>query len=51
MYIDPLYVLSTRAGKQYKHEMTDADHDELLKALLQSKAMVVGFSICSSENK
>lgn len=41
MYIDPPYVLSTRAGKQYKHEMTDADHEELLKALLQSKAKIM----------
>ena len=29
------------AGKQYKHEMTDADHEELLKALLQSKAKIM----------
>lgn len=41
MYIDPPYVLGTRAGKQYKHEMTDADHEELLKALLQSKAKIM----------
>lgn len=41
MYIDPPYVLSTRAGKQYKHEMTDADHEKLLKALLQSKAKIM----------
>ena len=31
MYIDPPYLLGTRAGKQYAHEMTDADHEELLK--------------------
>ena len=47
MYIDPPYVLSTRAGKQYKHEMTDADHDELLKALLQSKEKT-GFKLCGA---
>ena len=41
MYIDPPYVLGTRAGKQYKHEMTDAEHEELLKALLQSKAKIM----------
>lgn len=41
MYIDPPYVLGARAGKQYKHEMTDADHEELLKALLQSKAKIM----------
>lgn len=41
MYIDPPYVLGTRTGKQYKHEMTDADHEELLKLLLQSKAKIM----------
>lgn len=41
MYIDPPYLLDTRAGKQYKHEMTDADHEELLKVLLQSKAKIM----------
>lgn len=41
MYLDPPYLLGTRAGKQYKHEMTDADHEELLKAILQSKARVM----------
>lgn len=41
MYIDPPYVWGTRAGKQYKHEMTDADHEEMLKLLLQSKAKIM----------
>lgn len=41
MYIDPPYLLGTRAGKQYAHEMTDADHEELLKTLLQSKAKIM----------
>ena len=41
MYIDPPYLLGTRAGKQYKHEMTDADHEELLKKLLQNKAKIM----------
>lgn len=40
-WIDPPYVLGSRAGKQYKHEMTDADHEDLLKLLLQSKAKVM----------
>lgn len=31
MYVDPPYLLGKRAGKQYKHEMTDADHEVLLK--------------------
>lgn len=33
IYADPPYVLSTRAGKMYPHEMTDADHALLLNAL------------------
>lgn len=33
IYVDPPYVLSTRTGKQYKHEMTDEDHIALLEAL------------------
>lgn len=34
IYADPPYVLSTRSGKkQYRHEMTDADHMELLETL------------------
>lgn len=41
MYIDPPYLLGTRAGKQYKHEMTDEDHEEMLKELLQSKAKIM----------
>ena len=41
MYIDPPYLLDTRAGKQYKHEMLDADHEDLLKTLLQSKAKIM----------
>lgn len=41
MYIDPPYLLGTRAGKQYKHEMADAEHEELLREVLQSKAKVM----------
>lgn len=41
MYIDHPYLLGTRAGKQYKHEMTDKDHEEMLKELLQSKAKIM----------
>lgn len=33
IYADPPYPLSTRAGKMYQHEMTDADHIELLDTL------------------
>lgn len=41
MYIDPPYLLDIRTGKQYKHEMTDDDHAELLETLLQSKAKIM----------
>ena len=41
MYIDPPYLLGTRTAKQYKHEMTDGDHEELLKLVLQSKAKIM----------
>lgn len=33
IYCDPPYPLSTRHGKLYQHEMTDADHAALLDAL------------------
>lgn len=33
IYADPPYVLSTRAAKQYAHEMTDSDHLALLDVL------------------
>ena len=33
IYADPPYVLGTRTGKQYKYEMTDTDHIELLQVL------------------
>lgn len=41
VYADPPYVLSTRSGKNYKHEMTDGEHIELLEALLQHKGPVL----------
>lgn len=41
MYLDPPYLLGTRSAKQYKHEMSDADHEELLKLVLQSKANIM----------
>mgnify|MGYP000656516734 FL=1 len=41
MSIDPPYMLHTRTGKQYNYEMTDSDHEELLKMLLQSKAKIM----------
>lgn len=41
MYIDPPYVLSTRNGKQYQHEMSDEDHAELLEILDSSEAQIL----------
>lgn len=41
MYIDPPYLLNTRHGKQYMHEMTDSDHEELLRTLLRSRAKIM----------
>ena len=43
IYADPPYVISARSGgkKQYKHEMTDADHMELLDALKAHKGPVI----------
>lgn len=33
IYADPPYPLDTRSGRMYRHEMTDADHAELLDVL------------------
>ncbi|MBS6644021.1 MAG: DNA adenine methylase [Clostridiaceae bacterium] len=41
IYIDPPYVLSTRGRKQYRYEMEDAEHVELLEEICRSKAMVM----------
>jgi DNA adenine methylase len=41
MYLDPPYVLGTRTAKQYKHERTDQDHEQLLKIVLTSKAKIM----------
>lgn len=41
IYIDPPYLLDTRKGKQYKHEMTDQDHEELLGTILQSQSRIM----------
>ena len=41
-YVDPPYVFSTRdAGKDYLHEMSDGDHDDLLVFLRGLRGMVV----------
>lgn len=41
IYADPPYLLETRTAKQYKCEMNDRDHEELLKALKESRAKVM----------
>ncbi|MET1256988.1 DNA adenine methylase [Aliikangiella maris] len=42
LYVDPPYVHSTRTSNaQYKHEMTDNDHRQLLKVLKDIKAYVL----------
>lgn len=41
IYADPPYVLSTRGRKNYKHEMTDNEHIELLAALNDHKGTAI----------
>lgn len=41
MYLDPPYLLDTRNGKQYRHEMTDDDHKKMLKEILASRAKIM----------
>lgn len=41
IYADPPYLMETRGGRQYVHEMSDADHEELLDSLLNTQAMVM----------
>jgi DNA adenine methylase len=40
-YMDPPYQPDTRTGGGYPHEMTRADHDDLVERLLQLTGMVV----------
>lgn len=41
IYCDPPYMLETRRGKQYRCEMSDSDHEQLLKVLLEHKGPVL----------
>ena len=41
IYADPPYVLNTRHGKQYRHELEDAEHHELLDVLMAHKGPVL----------
>lgn len=41
IYADPPYILGTRHGKQYRCEMKEEDHEELLAVLLEHKGPVL----------
>lgn len=41
IYADPPYLMSTRGGKQYRYEMTEQDHIDLLDALKQHSGPVI----------
>lgn len=41
IYMDPPYLLGTRSHKQYRYEMEDADHEELLNTVLRSRARIM----------
>ena len=41
IYADPPYLLDTRGGKQYRYEMNEQDHLDLLEALKQHKGFVI----------
>ena len=41
VYCDPPYMLETRHGKQYRCEMTDREHEELLEILVAHKGKVL----------
>ncbi len=41
IYLDPPYVLGTRHGKQYRCEMNDKEHKELLEVSLNHKGHVI----------
>ena len=41
IYADPPYLTSTRKRNIYKYEMTDQEHEELLKVLLKHKGPVI----------
>ena len=41
IYADPPYLLNTRGGKQYRYEMNNQDHLELLEALKRHRGYVI----------
>ncbi len=45
MYLDPPYLHSTRKNYLYKYEMSDCDHEELLRVLVKhpGKILISGY--------
>lgn len=41
LYLDPPYPLDLRDKNMYKHEMTDAQHEELLRVVVNSKSKII----------
>jgi len=41
IYLDPPYLLDTRAGKQYKYEMSEEEHIDLLECIIDMKAKIM----------
>ena len=41
MYLDPPYPLSVRSGQQYRKEMTDREHEDLLEHITHAKARIM----------
>jgi DNA adenine methylase len=41
IYADPPYLMNTRSCKQYRYEMTEQDHLDLLDALKQHRGPVI----------
>ena len=40
LYVDPPYLSSTRTPEQYRHEMGDSDHEEMMDALMEHRGPV-----------
>lgn len=41
LYLDPPYPLDLRAGRQYRHEMSEQDHLQFLQTIRKSKAKIM----------
>ncbi len=49
LYVDPPYLSSTRTPEQYRHEMTDPDHEAMMDALIAHKGPVFLSGYASAE--